>query len=70
MTALQFEAITNLMRGDPGSAANRAARDVLVNGLRQAEAVLKYGITAGTVSDAVRRYRRADLLIRTAYLPS
>ena len=53
MTGEQYDALVRLMRGSPESAANKAARLVLVDGLTQAEAVRETGATRSTVSDAV-----------------
>jgi len=55
----QFDVLVKLMRGSPGSAANRAARRVLVDGITQAEAMRETGATRSTVGDAVVRYRDA-----------
>lgn len=67
MTGDQFDLLTELLRGSPASAANQAARAVLVEGLSQADAMRAFGITRSTVSDAVRRYSAADEKIRKAY---
>ncbi|MBM64112.1 MAG: hypothetical protein CL484_14280 [Acidobacteria bacterium] len=67
MTGAEYDALVKLMRGSPESAANRAARRVLVDGLSQAEASRETGATRSTVSDAVARYEEADRLIRAAY---
>ncbi|RCV93922.1 hypothetical protein DU506_00605 [Vreelandella rituensis] len=67
MTGAEYDALVKLMRGNPESAANRAARRVLVDGITQAEARRETGATRSTVSDAVTRYQEADRLIRVAY---
>lgn len=67
MTGEQFDALVKLMRGDSGSASNRAARRVLVDGITQAEAFRETGATRSGVSNAVRRYAEADELIRSVY---
>lgn len=67
MTGEQYDALVRLMRGSPESAANKAARRVLVDGIGQAEAVRETGATRSTVSDAVGRYQDADRLIRVVY---
>lgn len=67
MTGEQYDALVRLMRGDPGSAGNRAARRVLVDGLSQADAAREAGAKPAAVSNAVRRYMKADSLMRKAY---
>jgi DNA-binding MarR family transcriptional regulator len=67
MTGAEYDALVKLMRGSPESAANRAARRVLVDGISQAEARRETGATRSTVSDAVTRIEKADHLIRGAY---
>lgn len=67
MTGAEYDALVKLMRGNPGSAANRAAKRVLVDGTSQAAARRETGATRSTVSDAVARYEEADRLIRVAY---
>ncbi len=67
MTEEQFDVLTSLMRGDPESAANQAARAVLVEGCTQAEAHHATGASRSTVNDAVKRYQTADERIRAAY---
>ena len=69
MTGEQFDVLTTLLRGTPESAANQAARAVLVDGMSQADAMRATGATRSTVGDAVKRYRAADKAIRLAYLP-
>ena len=63
----EYDLLVKLMRGSPGSAANRAARRVLVDGITQTEAARETGATRSTVSDAVSRYEEADRAIRDAY---
>lgn len=67
MKGAVYDALVKLMRGSPESAANRAARRVLVDGITQAEAVRETGSTRSTVSDAVARYQDADRSMRDAY---
>lgn len=67
MTGSEYDALVKLMRGNPKSAANRAARRVLVEGMSQADARRETGATRSTVSDAVARYKEADRLIQAAY---
>ncbi|MGO2241119.1 MAG: hypothetical protein ACTH5D_05110 [Halomonas sp.] len=67
MTGAEYDALVKLMRGSPESAANRAARGVLVEGMSQTDARRETGATRSTVSDAVARYEEADRLIRVAY---
>lgn len=67
MTGVEYDALVKLMRGIPESAANRAARRVLVDGMPQTDARQETGATRSTVSDAVARYEEADRLIRDAY---
>ena len=69
MTGEQFDVLTTLLRGTPASAANQAARAVLVDGMSQADAMRMTGATRSTVGDAVKRYRAADEAVRLAYLP-
>lgn len=67
MTNEQFNFLTRLMRGDPESKANQAARAVLVGKQSQAEVVKKYGIAKATVSRAVKNYGQADQEARRVY---
>lgn len=67
MTGEQYDALVNLMRGNPDSPANRAARRVLVDGIKQADAKRETGVSRDTVSKAVRRYSEADQLIQWVY---
>lgn len=62
-----FEALSTLLRGDPESPANRAARRVLVDGISQADAMRETGATRSSVSDAVRRFEKTDTLVRESY---
>lgn len=59
MKGNQYDVLVKLMRGNPESAANRAARRVLVDGIAQADAMRETGATRSTVGDAVVRYRDA-----------
>lgn len=67
MTGDQYDVLVKLLRGSPESAANRAARRVLVEGLPQAEAMRETGATRSAVSDAVTRYRNAYQSICSAF---
>ncbi|NWD57120.1 hypothetical protein HX878_20530 [Pseudomonas veronii] len=67
MTGEQFDALVKLMRGSPTSKANRAARRVLIDGVAQVAAARELGLSAPSVSAAVKRYTAADKLIRGAY---
>lgn len=63
----QYDALVKLMRGSPDSPANRAARLVLVEGQVQADARVVTGVSRATVSDAVKRYWDAHLLMQSVY---
>lgn len=63
----EFDALVALLDSDPNSAGNIAARAVLVEGVRQAEAMRSTGISRSAVCNAVKRFREADTLIRSAY---
>lgn len=67
MTGEQYDALVQLMRGDVESAGNRAARLVLVDCVSQADAVRETGASRSTVSISVRRYTKADELMRRVY---
>jgi hypothetical protein len=67
MTSEQYDTLVKLMRGDTESAGNRAARRVLVDGISQAEAMRETSASRAGVSNAVRRYKEADQLIRSVY---
>lgn len=67
MHAEHFDFLVALLRGKPETAANKAARMVLVKGLSQAQAMAFTGATRSTVCDAVHRYNGADQMIRKAY---
>tara|TARA_R110001592_G_scaffold47952_4_gene151520 strand:+ start:2749 stop:2964 length:216 start_codon:yes stop_codon:yes gene_type:complete len=67
MTTEQFEALVKLMRGDPESSSNQAAKRVLVDGISQADAMRETGSKRNAVSNAVSRYRKADDLMRHVY---
>lgn len=62
-----FEALSKIARSDLKSAASRSARMVLVDGISQAEAMKRTGSTRSTVSDAVRRMKKYDEMVRDAY---
>lgn len=59
MTSEQFDVLVKLMRGDPDSAANKAARAVLVHGISPREARETFALAKTTVSQAVTRYAKA-----------
>lgn len=67
MTGDQYDALVKLMRGDPASAGNRAARRVLVDGITQAEAMRETGSTRAAISNAVRRYTDAGRLMQDVF---
>ncbi len=65
MTPEQFDALARLTRArEP---ARLAARRVLVDGIRQADAARERGMSASALGNSVRRYREFDALIREAY---
>lgn len=68
MTSEQYDTLVKLMRGDPESPANRAARRVLVDGLSQAEAGRETGASRSTVHLTVKRYADGDRMVREAYV--
>lgn len=68
MSKDQLHALAKLMRSKTDSKAFQAAEDVLINGLTQAQAVKKHGVSASTVGDAVKRYTNANELIRSVYI--
>jgi DNA-directed RNA polymerase specialized sigma24 family protein len=70
MTEAQFDVLTKLMRGRADSAANLAARAVLVEGVTPAEAAQVLGLTRMHVWNAVRRYRDAHEAVLAAYRTS
>lgn len=67
MTSEQFVVLVKLMRGQLDSAANKAARRVLVDGISQADAMRETGASRSTVSLTVQRYLEAYNLIRAVY---
>ena len=67
MTTEQFEVLAKLLRSR--APAVTAARRVLVDGVRPSEAARETGMTPAAVSNALARYRAADVLIRQAYTP-
>jgi len=69
MTHEQYDTLVRLMRGNPQTAASRAARLVLVEGVTQADAMRETGASRSTISLTVRRFSDADAQIRKAYLP-
>jgi hypothetical protein len=69
MKAEQFDVLITLMRGSPESAANIAARLVLVEGWSQADAHRKTGATRQTISDYAKKYNDAFKLVTEAWAP-
>lgn len=69
ITDKQFNAISTLLRKTPGASSNAMARLVLVDGVKQVEARVQggNGVTCAAVSNAVRRYRKVDQMLREAY---
>ncbi|KAA3532543.1 hypothetical protein FOM00_28125 [Pseudomonas sp. ST1] len=67
MTGDQYDALVKLMRGEAGSAGNRAARRVLVDGKQQAEAMRETGASRSTVHLTVKRYADAYELMREVF---
>lgn len=63
----EFDALVVLLHSDPASPVNRAARAVLVDGVRQADAMRATGVSRSAVCDTVKKYRDADALILKAY---
>lgn len=63
----QYDALVKLMRGKPDTAASKAARLVIVDGLSGADAARETGATRSTVHITVGRMKAADDLIRSAY---
>lgn len=66
----QYDALVKLMRGAAESAANRAARRVLVDGTSQADAMRETGASRSTVHLTVKRYAEAYELMRKVFHPS
>lgn len=65
MTGAEFDVLARLTRGrEP---ARAAARLVLVEGAKQADAAREFGMTASALGNSVRRYRAFDALVREAY---
>ena len=69
MKAEQFDVLVTLMRGSPESAANIAARLVLVDGWSQADAHRETGATRQTISDYVKKYNDAFKTVSDAWAP-
>jgi len=67
MKGEQYDALVKLMRGSAESAANRAARRVLVDGVSQAEAMRETGASRSTVHLTVKRYAEAYELMRNVF---
>lgn len=67
MTAEQYDCLVKLMRGNPETAANQAARLVLVECLSQADAMRATGTSRTTVSISVKRYLEAFELASNAF---
>lgn len=67
ITGEQFDALVKLMRGSPQSSGTTAARRVLVDGIRQAEAMRETGASRSTVFLCAERYREAHEQVAAAY---
>ena len=65
MTADQFDALATLLQLRQGP-ARAAARHVLVEGMRQADAAALAGISAAAMSNALTRIRRGIELAKVA----
>lgn len=65
MTGEQFRALCTLLRSPPG-AVQAAARLVLVEQLRPADAAALAGVSAASLSNALARLRRALEMARQA----
>lgn len=66
MTPSQFDALAKLTRArEP---ARTAARRVLIDGIRPADAAREYGMSPSALGNTLRRYRLYDALIRSAYV--
>jgi hypothetical protein len=62
MSPQKFDALARLIRMR-GGAAQAAARLVLVNGLRPADAAREAGVTPQSVCNAVARVQRAEAIL-------
>jgi hypothetical protein len=67
MTEEQFEVLSELMNSDTSTKFNQAARAVLVNGMKQVEAVRLLGLHKTSVNKAVKMFRDAETKIRHAF---
>jgi len=65
----QFDVLVKLMRGNPESPANKAARHVLVDGWTQAAAHHETEASRQTISDAVKKYTEAFDKVSEAWAP-
>lgn len=65
MTNAQFDALAQLLRFR-GTPSQEAARMVLVDGVRQADAARETGVTPAAVNNAVTSCRRGMELVRLA----
>lgn len=65
----QFDVLVKLMRGNPESPANKAARRVLVDRWTQAAAHHETMATRQTISDAIKRYTEAFEMVSAAWAP-
>ena len=68
MTPQRFDALARLIRMRGGAAQN-AARRVLVDGVRPADAARATGITPQSVCNAVARVRRAEAILASSTNP-
>lgn len=67
MNEKQFDVLAQLMRGNPVTPANRAARLVLVAGWTQIEARNHTNATRQTIFDACKKYTEAFELVSDAW---
>lgn len=65
MTGDQFAALATLLRSR-ASPVEQAARRVLVDGIRQADAARELAVRPDSLNNALRRYRRTLDLARVA----
>jgi hypothetical protein len=65
----QFDVLVKLMRGNPETPTNKAARRVLVNGWTQAAAHHETQASRQSVNDAVKKYTDAFDMVSEAWAP-
>ena len=61
MTNAQFDALATLLRSRAGPVES-AARRVLVDGIRQADAARELAVRPDSLNNAIRRYKRCALI--------